>query len=143
MLILWNVSTGEEIWTIRDNTDVSTVVFSQTDPILAYGAHSGRVAIVKLVDGSQSIELDVGDVKKVTSVAFSPDGKILATGLYTSDLSVIFWDVTTGNKLGYLYGACANLNSLAFSPNGEYLAYGGDGHVNCNQSEGIEIYSSK
>lgn len=55
----------------------------------------------------------------VTSLAFSPDGSILASSGY--DFFVKFWDVRTGALLGQVSITEAP-NSLAFSPDGMKLA---------------------
>ena len=56
------------------------------------------------------------------SVAFSPDGKILASASY--DKSVKFWDVATGKERATLKGTEA-VRFVAFSPDGRLLASGG------------------
>ncbi|MFO0822523.1 MAG: protein kinase [Gemmataceae bacterium] len=56
----------------------------------------------------------------VTSVAFSPDGKVLASG--SSDKSVILWDTQTWKSRGPLEGHAGDVVGLAFSPNGAQLA---------------------
>ena len=65
----------------------------------------------------------------VSSVAFHPDGKHLAsTG---ADQQVKVWDLTTGQKL--FAGPCDVVHSngtaytAAFSPDGQWLAAGSDG----------------
>jgi WD40 repeat protein len=65
----------------------------------------------------------VGHKGKVNSVAFSPDGKIIATGGH--DSKIIFWATLTGEMVGSLEGHYRSIESIAFSPDGKLLAGGG------------------
>jgi WD40 repeat protein len=58
----------------------------------------------------------------VESLAYSPDGKCLASGSFGE---VILWDVDTGKVRGRLDGFADRVVTLAFSPDGKYLATGG------------------
>ena len=64
-----------------------------------------------------------GHADSVLQVAFSPDGKLLATG--SADKTVKLWDVRTGEAKNTLTGHRAEVDAVAFSPDGKLLA-GGD-----------------
>ncbi|MCX4903119.1 AAA family ATPase [Streptomyces sp. NBC_00878] len=64
----------------------------------------------------------------VTSAAFSPDGKLLATA--AADRTVRLWDVSTRRRVAVLTGHRAAVASVASSPDGRHVATGGaDGTV--------------
>jgi WD domain, G-beta repeat len=61
---------------------------------------------------------------KVYAVAFSPDGKTLASGAYKK---ILLWDLGTGKQIGVLQGHDDQVAALAFSPDGKMLvSSGGD-----------------
>ena len=64
-----------------------------------------------------------GHSDEVRSVAFSPDGRFLASG--SSDFTVRGWNARTGESVGALGESTGKVGSVAFSPDGELLASGG------------------
>jgi len=58
----------------------------------------------------------------VDALAYSPDGKLLASGAFQE---VILWDAQTGAVRAKLSGFADRVVALAFSTNGKFLATGG------------------
>jgi WD40 repeat protein len=65
-----------------------------------------------------------GHTGPVRCLAFSSDGKTLATG--GDDQTVKLWDVTTWKLRATLRGYKRSVHCVAFSPDGTLLAFGGD-----------------
>ena len=65
----------------------------------------------------------VGHRGEVSALAFSPDGKTIASG--GKDGIVILWDAPTGKEIHTFTGHFGNVFCLAFSPDGKTLSVGG------------------
>ncbi|MFQ5793664.1 MAG: trypsin-like peptidase domain-containing protein [Candidatus Bipolaricaulia bacterium] len=121
-------------------SDVTSVAFSPNGKMLASASCGGFNIIgrtrrciqgeIRLwdVETRQSLGLPLtGHTDATTSVAFSPDGQMLAST--SRDNTIILWDVETRQPLGQpRTGHTRAVNSVAFSPDGKTLASaGGDG----------------
>jgi WD40 repeat protein len=84
----------------------------------------GKGRLLNLANGEEA-ELDL-DLKQLSQVAFSPDGRLLAA---TSRLGIGgIWDTATTRRIATLHGFLQGMSSVTFSPDGMRLAIGGDGN---------------
>ncbi len=72
--------------------------------------------------GPLEMTLQVGPLPPVAAVAFSPDGKLLASGVYGR---VTVWDLATAKPVKVLTNVLGAVNDLKFSPDGKTLAVAG------------------
>jgi eukaryotic-like serine/threonine-protein kinase len=77
----------------------------------------------------------------VASLAFSPDGQMLASGHLVPGDNVKLWDVDTGRLLHTLRGHEDGVRTLAFSPDGRLLATGGGKKGNTTKDVKIRIWA--
>jgi len=104
---LWNVNSGREIKTLKGHTDgVGSVSFNPDGKILAsasgnhFSMFSGsRDKMVRLWDVNNGREIKTlkGHTNWISSVIFSPDGKILASA--SGDGTIILWNLDLDDLL--------------------------------------------
>ena len=121
---LWDIETGEDLSVLEEGTKVisGSIAFSPDGATLVsasadrFGGTRGTVMLWDVETGKDLATLH-GHTERIPAVAFSPDGKTLASGL--RDGTVKLWNVKTGENIHtYRGGGYA----VAFSPDGKTLA---------------------
>ena len=123
------------IWDVATGTKLASHPVSPFDLAVTTGtplAATGDLGIVAVgpqdtievfdsATGKQRWAKKAAD-EAVKSLAFSPDGKVLASGAGFVESAIRLWDVATGAEIGRLEGHRAWITQLVFWPDGKTLA---------------------
>lgn len=140
---IWNAIDGNCLEVLRGHTDgVRCVRYSPDGQLLASGSYDLSVRLwsglpdVKVgsshLDGQPDAKQpDVrvlhGHTNWVWSIAFSPEGDILASG--SDDRTLRLWDVKDGNSINVIEGHTLDIFALAISADGQLLVSVGQDRV--------------
>jgi WD40 repeat protein len=134
---IWDIATAKQLTTVQGHADFALrLAFSPDGKTLASGGADEKIedrrnnpladwgGLVRLWDsgaGKQKAAFR-GHRNTVVSLAYSPDGKTLASG---DDSTIRLWNVATGKSIATFGGPThKQINCLAFSPDGRTLASG-------------------
>jgi WD40 repeat protein len=124
-LELFNVDTGESIWSTPVEKTVATVIwtvaFSPDGSRIATGCDDGVWQLWDANTGAQLGKTMIGHTGAVLGVAFSPDDRQIAT--VSLDATLRFWSGTVGQPMR---GPDTFAGQVAFSPDGRRLTASGE-----------------
>lgn len=142
---LWDVASGRQLHELKGHAgDITGVHFSPDGKLLASSSHDGTIHVwdragklvrviavpadpVRLGRFSVTGQTQGADFGGVDALAFSPDGKWIASGGY--DGCVRVWDAHTGKALRTMAGHGAEVVSVAFRGDGKVLASASRDHT--------------
>lgn len=106
-------------------SDRAAAQFSPDGRLLAVSS-AGRVSLLESVTGRPFATLErkfgEGDVR---ALSFSADGRLIAAGSAGPEPVVRVWSVEARQELASYFGQRANVNAVAFAPDGKTVASGG------------------
>ncbi len=135
-VVVWNVEDRKPVVTHVEAKGCTDVCFSSDGKRLAFGTASPRVGILEFTSGmllrAWDAHKDIGAGPTaipaiVYAVAFTPDGKLLATA--GSDWMAVLWNVADGTPRRALTGNGQAVMGLALAPDGRRLLTGGLDHT--------------
>jgi WD40 repeat protein len=124
---VWEVASGTILFRLTNSSPRYAAGFSPDGRIIATGDSDGRVRLFDAQTGAFSGRSKPYDSPQIF-LAFSPDGRSIAYGggeferdAANPDTTVWLWDLTT-DQVTVLGRHDVNVTSLAFSPDGKWLA---------------------
>jgi polar amino acid transport system permease protein len=128
---VWDVTTQQQIQAIGPGENTKVVVAISPDGTRVAAGDGPNIQIWDAQTGApiQSLvgywedpttkQTWLGHTKEVTALAFSPDGKLLASG--SADTTIMFWDLESGEVQWPSEGAWATVTSIVFDPEGDLI----------------------
>jgi len=130
-ILIWDLRSGEQIAELKGHKhNVKSLAFSPDGERLVTGSLDGTVRVWNR-NTFEQIQIFSAE-QPIAVVSYSPDGQVIAAGggyrgrpaRSANRSQVIFWDASSGNKIGHVSGQRANVTALGFSADGDRIASG-------------------
>ncbi|HEY3761901.1 MAG TPA: serine/threonine-protein kinase [Verrucomicrobiae bacterium] len=126
-ITLWHMPEGTRIASFASDmaSHGYNTTFAATPDLslAAYASDPVQFHIIDLRNGKELWTAGSPDAGAITALAFSPDGKILASSSH-DETNIRLWDVATGKQVGELIGHSSWTSPIVFWPDGKKLASG-------------------
>ena len=118
---LWDVKTGRTIRKFETcyYSDAYATFSPDGKSVLTGSFKTATIWDIKTGRQLKSFNLPKDKLNAIQSVAYSPDGKYIATGLH--DRSVIIWEVSTAKPINTIEVKRLNVRAIAFNPDGKSI----------------------
>lgn len=126
---IFDLMSGRIVQTIQRNPGTTkytnflrTLAFSPDGGKIAAGGYNSSVEVWSVETGAKLFNLSVKEEVGSTSISFSPDGRLIASGVNLFDHTVRVWNAETGSLIYTLKGHTSGIVDVKFSPTGNLLA---------------------
>ncbi|HET6776390.1 MAG TPA: WD40 repeat domain-containing protein, partial [Actinomycetota bacterium] len=118
--IVWDIAAGRPRMTLKEAHDgLISASFGPRGDRVATSGVDGILKVWEVETGEEMLSIQVGS--PVGGNKFSPDGKLLASGIFGGNYRAQVWDAQTGEEVRTFPHDLA-VTSVAFSPDGSRLA---------------------
>jgi len=120
---LWRVSDGALLATLEGHyEEVTSVAFSHNGEMLASGSMDRTIKLWSVSE--RTLIRTMGGNEFILGIAFSPDDAFLTSGGGYSTNEIKVWRLSDGELLSITHDQLGSTNSVAYSPDGQFLAAG-------------------
>lgn len=128
-ITVWDVDQQKPLLTVDGPTCYSVdgdahhgaLDFAPDGKALVVGGSNDRLQVVDLASGKMIFEIAGEHGEAVLSVAWSPDGSVIASGSGYNGGPIRLWEAASGKPAGMLEGHTSSLYELIFSADGRRL----------------------
>jgi RNA polymerase sigma factor (sigma-70 family) len=116
----WDLEGKEVAPAIEPYRYANHVAYLDTDTLITFDAQS-VVKFWSTTTGKPKLDF-VGSEGHLATVAFSPDGRYVASGGGGGDATVRVWEAATGKQVARLQAGMSDVTCVQFSPDGKWIA---------------------
>ncbi|MEO1552657.1 MAG: TIR domain-containing protein [Pseudomonadota bacterium] len=122
--LLWDVETGDLIWSISAEGSMRDGVFSPDGSLVALASADGSIGVLFAETGEVKFQAEIHE-GGARGVAFSPDGReLMSRG---ADGKIRFWEIDSGTERLRIDAHGLGVTTAEYSPDGRWVVSGSGG----------------